>query len=86
MKHTAPEAGFCSMRLLNVANTSWQVVQRDSATLIAVSQVHLYFVKRSMSEPIAMVPQVWKIHYISAGVANVPECQTTLMQASLHAV
>jgi len=29
--------------------TSWQIVQRDSDTLIAVSQVHLYFVKRSMS-------------------------------------
>jgi len=29
--------------------TSWQVVQRDSDTLIVVSQVHLYFVKRSIS-------------------------------------
>jgi len=24
--------------------------------------VHLYFVKRSMSESAAMFPQVWKIH------------------------
>jgi len=23
----------------------------------------LYFVKRSMSESVAMLPQVWKIHY-----------------------
>jgi len=30
-------------------HTSWQVMQRDSDVLIAVSHVHLYFVKRSMS-------------------------------------
>ena len=30
--------------------TSWQVMHRDSDMLIAVSHVHLYFVKRSMSE------------------------------------
>ena len=38
-------------------------MQRDSDMLIAVSRVHLYFVKRSMSESTAMQPQVWKIHY-----------------------
>ena len=43
--------------------TSWQVMQRDSDMLIAVSHAHLYFAKRSMSESIAMLPQVWKIHY-----------------------
>jgi len=45
--------------------TSWQVMQRDSDMLIAiaVSYAHLYFAKRSMSESIAMLPQVWKIHY-----------------------
>jgi len=32
-----------------------QVIQRDSDMLIAVSHVHLYFVKRSMSESIAVV-------------------------------
>ena len=66
---------------------SGQVIQRDSDMLIAVSHVHLYFVKKSMSESIAMLPQVWKIHYWSgASVTNVPECQTALMQASFHAV
>jgi len=59
-------------------HTSWQVMQRDSNKLIAVSHVHLYFLKRSMSKSIAMLPQVWKIHYISASVTNVPECQTAL--------
>jgi len=43
--------------------TSWHVMQWDSDTLIAVSHVHLYFVKRSMSESVAMLPYVWKIHY-----------------------
>jgi len=43
--------------------TSWQVMQRDSDMLIAVNHVHLYFAKRSMSESVAMLPQVWKIHY-----------------------
>jgi len=38
--------------------TSWQVMQRDSDMLIAVSHVHLYFVKRSTSESIAMLQQV----------------------------
>jgi len=42
--------------------TSWQVMQRDSDMLIAVSRVHLYFVKRSMSKFITVLPQVWKIH------------------------
>jgi len=46
-------------------HTSWQFMQRDSDMLIAVSHVHLYFVKRSMSEFIAMLPQVWKINYQS---------------------
>jgi len=32
--------------------TSWQVMQRDSDMLIAVSHVQLYFVKRSMSESV----------------------------------
>jgi len=40
-------------------HTSWQVMQRDSDMLMAVSHVHLYFVKRSMSESVAMLPQVW---------------------------
>jgi len=35
--------------------TSWQVMQRGSDMLIAVSHVYLYFVKRSMSESIAML-------------------------------
>jgi len=65
--------------------TPWQIMQRDRNTLIAVSQVHLYFVKRSMSESIATLPKVEK-SIISASVTNVPECQTTLMQASFHAV
>jgi len=37
---------------------SGQVIQRDSDLLIAVSHVHLYFVKKSMSESIAKLPQV----------------------------
>jgi len=44
-------------------HASWQLMQRDSDMLIAVSYVHLYFVKRSMSESTAMQPQVWKIRY-----------------------
>jgi len=44
-------------------HTSWQVMLRDSDMLIAVSHVHLYFVIRSMSESVAMLRQVWKIHY-----------------------
>jgi len=44
-------------------HTSRQVRQRDSDMIIAVSHVHLYFVKRSMSESAAMLPQVWKTHY-----------------------
>ena len=60
-------------------------MQRDSDMLIAVSHVHLYFVKRSMRESIAMLLQVWK-PIISASVTNVPECQATLMQDSFHAV
>jgi len=43
--------------------TSWQVMQRDNDMLIAVSHPHLYFAKISMSESIAVLPQVWKIHY-----------------------
>jgi len=35
---------------------SWQVMQRDSDMLIAVNHVHLYFVKRCMSEFITMFP------------------------------
>jgi len=35
--------------------TSWQVMQRDSGMLIVVGDVHLYFVKRTMSESIAML-------------------------------
>jgi len=38
--------------------TSWQVMQRDSDMLIAVSHVHSYFVKRSTSESVAMLQQV----------------------------
>jgi len=38
--------------------TFWQVMQRDSDMLIAVSHVHSYFVKRSTSESIAMLQQV----------------------------
>jgi len=44
-------------------HTSWQVMQRDSDMLIAVSHVHLYLVKRSKSESAAMLPQLRKIHY-----------------------
>jgi len=66
-------------------HTSWQVMQRGSHMLIAESHVHLYFVKRSTSGSVAMLQQVWTIHF-SASVANVPECQTTVKQASFHAV
>ena len=68
--------------------TSWQVMQRDSDMLIAVSHVHLYFVKISMSKSIAMLPQVYKFwkSITSASVTNVPKCQTTLKQASFDAV
>ena len=52
---------FCCMRLLNA--DILEVMQRDSDMLIAVSHVHLYFVKRIMSKSIAMLPQVLKIHY-----------------------
>jgi len=41
----------------------WQIMQRDSDMLIAVCHVNLHFVKRSMSESVAMLTQVWKIHY-----------------------
>ena len=37
-------------------HTTWQVMQRDSDMLIAVSHVHLYFLKRSMSKSTAMLP------------------------------
>ena len=46
-------------------------MKRDSDTLIMVSQAHLYFVKRSISESIAMLPKFEK-SIISAGVTNVP--------------
>jgi len=66
-------------------HSSRQVMQWDSDKLIAVSHVHLYFVKRSMSESVAMLPQVWKIHYWCecdrcAWVSNYT------LQASFHAV
>jgi len=66
-------------------NTSWQVMQRDSEKLIAVSHVHLYFLKRSMSKSIAMLSQVWNIRYQCecdryAWVSN------STLQASFHAV
>jgi len=38
--------------------TFWQLMRRDSDMQIAVSHVHLYFVKRSTSECTAMLPQV----------------------------
>ena len=38
--------------------TSWQVMQRDSDNVIAVSHLRLYFVKRSTSESIAMLQQI----------------------------
>ena len=66
--------------------TSWQVMQRGSDMLMVVSHVRLYFVKRSMSDSIAMLPQVWTIHYICASMTNMPEPQTILTQASFHAV
>jgi len=59
-------------------HTSWLVIQRDSDMLIAASHVHLYFLKRSMSKSIAMLPQVWNIHYYSASVTDVSECPTPL--------
>jgi len=34
------------------------VIRRDSDMLITLSHVHLYFVKKSMSESIAILPQV----------------------------
>ena len=61
-------------------------MQRDSDTLIMVSQAHLYFVKRNISESIAMLVHKFEKSIISAGVTNVPKCQIILMQASLHAV
>ena len=39
-------------------HTSWQLMQQDSDMMIGVSHVHLNFVKRSMSESAAMLPQV----------------------------
>jgi len=51
--------------------TSWNVMQRDSVMLIAVSHVHMYFVKRSTSESIAMLHKFEK-SIISASVTNVP--------------
>jgi len=44
------------MRLLNADILTYNAVRRHM--LIAVSHVHLYFVKRSMGESIAMLPQV----------------------------
>ena len=38
--------------------TFWQIMQRDSDMLIAVSHVYSYIVKRSTSESIAMLQQV----------------------------
>jgi len=38
--------------------TSWQVMQRDSDMLIAVTHVHLYFVKRSTSVSVTMLQHV----------------------------
>jgi len=38
-------------------------MQRNSDMVIAVSHVRSFFVKRIMSESIAMLPQVWKIRY-----------------------
>jgi len=47
---------------------SWQVMQRDSDMLTAVGHVHLYFVKRSTSESIAVVLKVVDIvHQRSIG-------------------
>jgi len=46
-------------------------MQRDSFMLIAVSHVHMYFVKRSTSESIAMLHKFEK-SIISASVTNVP--------------
>ena len=51
--------------------TSYQAMQRDSdggkprayILTVAVSHVHIYFVKRSMSESVAIFSQVWKIHF-----------------------
>ena len=36
-------------------HTTWQLMQEDSDMLIAVSHVHLYFVKRRMSDSVAML-------------------------------
>jgi len=49
------------MRLLNADILAGNAARSDM--LIAVSHVHLNFVTRSMSESIAMLPQVYKIHY-----------------------
>jgi len=44
------------MRLLNARILAGNA--GDSNMLIAVSHVHLYFLKRNMSESMAMLPQV----------------------------
>jgi len=59
-------------------------MHRDSDMLIAVSHVHLHFVKGRMSELEQCFHKVEKS--ISASVTNVPECQTTLMQACFLSV
>jgi len=64
-------------------HTSWQAMQRESDMLIAVSHVHLYFLKRSMSKSIATLPQVWNVQ-----VRIWPMCLSVncTLQASVHAV
>jgi len=66
-------------------HASWQVMQRDSDTLMAVSHVHLYLEKEARAS-LQQCNHKFEKLIISASVTNVAECQTALMQASFHAV
>jgi len=66
-------------------HTSWQLMQQDSDMLIAVSHVHLCFVKWSMSESVAILPQnsfrVFIIHLL-----NLQNLRGVLILVSLSVV
>jgi len=50
-------AGVLLYETVERTHLGMQVMQRGSDMLIAVSHVHLYFMKRSTSESVAMLPQ-----------------------------
>jgi len=52
-------------------------MQRDSDTADSgTPRIALWCVKRSMSKSVAVLPHVWKIHYVSEAVNNVSELIT----------